>query len=106
MGRSLTAMPDDLDPPVLIRGGTVFDGSGQRAGLRADVLVRDGIVAQIGLDLTEPEGATVIDATGRWVVPGFVDLHTHYDAEVEIAPALSESVRHGVTSILVGSCGL
>ncbi len=94
------------DPPVLIRGGTVFDGSGQRPGLRADVLVRDGIVAQIGLDLPAPEGATVVDATGRWVTPGFVDLHTHYDAEIEIAPALGESVRHGVTSVLVGSCGL
>lgn len=84
----------------------MFDGSGQRPGLRADVLVRDGIVAQIGLDLTAPPDATVVDATGRWVTPGFVDLHTHYDAEIEIAPALGESVRHGVTSVLVGSCGL
>lgn len=84
----------------------MFDGSGQRPGLRADVLVRDGIVAQIGIDLTAPPDATVIDASDKWVTPGFVDLHTHYDAEVEIAPALSESVRHGVTSILVGSCGL
>ncbi|MCB1038179.1 MAG: amidohydrolase family protein, partial [Acidimicrobiales bacterium] len=99
-------MADALSPPVLIRGGTVFDGSGQRPGLRADVLVRDGIVAQIGLDLAAPEGSEVIDATGRWVTPGFVDLHTHYDAEIEIAPALGESVRHGVTSVLVGSCGL
>ncbi|MCU1498867.1 MAG: N-acyl-D-glutamate amidohydrolase [Acidimicrobiales bacterium] len=100
------AGPVDQDPPVLIRGGTVFDGSGQRAGLRADVLVRDGIVSQIGLDLVAPEGATLVDASGKWVTPGFVDLHTHYDAEIEIAPALGESVRHGVTSILVGSCGL
>jgi N-acyl-D-aspartate/D-glutamate deacylase len=99
-------MAAELPPPVLIRGGTVFDGSGERPGLRADVLVRDGIVAQIGLDLVAPDGATVIDATGRWVTPGFVDLHTHYDAEIEIAPALGESVRHGVTSVLVGSCGL
>ena len=99
-------MADALAPPLLVRGGTVFDGSGQRPGLRADVLVRDGVVAAIGLDLDAPEGATVVDATGRWVTPGFVDLHTHYDAEVEIAPALGESVRHGVTSILVGSCGL
>lgn len=93
-------------PPLLIRGGTVYDGSGQRPGLRADVLVRDGIVAQIGIDLAVPEGAEVVDATDRWVVPGFIDLHTHYDAEVEIDPALGESVRHGVTSVLVGSCGL
>ena len=60
----------DAPPPVLIRGGTVFDGSGQRPGLRADVLVRDGIVAQIGLDLAAPEGGTVIEADGKWVTPG------------------------------------
>lgn len=96
----------DADPVIVVRGGTVFDGSGERLGLRADVLVRDGIVSQIGHHLAVPEGATVVDATGRWVMPGFVDLHTHYDAEIEMAPALSESVRHGVTSVLVGSCGL
>jgi N-acyl-D-aspartate/D-glutamate deacylase len=93
-------------PPILIRGGTVFDGSGRRPGLVADVLVTDGVVAQIGLHIDPPEGATVVDATGKWVTPGFVDLHTHYDAEIEMAPALSESVRHGVTTVLVGSCGL
>ena len=96
----------DLDDVVLVRSGTVFDGSGERPGVVADVLVRDGVVAAIGIDLAAPEGATVIDATGRWVTPGFVDLHTHYDAEIEMAPALGESVRHGVTSVLVGSCGL
>ena len=107
MGTSDHRSPDPIDaPPVLIRGGTVFDGSGERAGLRADVLVRDGIVAQIGIDLVAPEGTTVIDAVDKWVCPGFIDLHTHYDAEIELAPALTESVRHGVTSVLVGSCGL
>ena len=74
-------------PPVLLRGGTVFDGSGQRPGIVADVLIRDGIVAQIGLDLPVPDGATVIEADGKWVTPGFIDLHTHYDAEIEMAPA-------------------
>ncbi|MBX3312934.1 MAG: amidohydrolase family protein [Actinobacteria bacterium] len=93
-------------PPVLLKGGTVYDGTGTRPGLRADVLVRDGIVSQIGLNLPAPEGAEVVDATGRWVVPGFIDLHTHYDAELEIAPSIGESVRHGVTTVLVGSCGL
>ncbi|MCU1353920.1 MAG: N-acyl-D-glutamate amidohydrolase [Acidimicrobiales bacterium] len=100
---SSAARPDDR--PVLIRGGTVFDGTG-RAGVAADVLVRDGIVAAIGIDLDAPADATVIDATGRWVTPGFIDLHTHYDAEVELASGLHESVRHGVTSVLLGSCGL
>ena len=48
----------------------------------------------------------VVDATGQWVMPGFVDAHTHYDAEVQVAPGLNESVRHGVTTVLVGNCSL
>ncbi len=93
------------DETHLIRGGTVFDGSG-RDGVLADVLVQDGRVSAVAPGLLAPEGARVVDATGSWVAPGFVDLHTHYDAELEIAPALTESVRHGVTTVLVGSCGL
>ncbi len=92
-------------PTILVRGGTVYDGTGG-PGLEADVLVRDGTVAAIGPALEAPEGARIVDARGAWVTPGFVDLHTHYDAELELAPALSESVRHGVTTVLVGSCGL
>jgi N-acyl-D-aspartate/D-glutamate deacylase len=71
----------------------------------ADVLVRDGQVVQVAQGLPA-EDAEVIDATGAWVAPGFIDLHTHYDAEVEVLPGLSESVRHGVTTVVVGSCGL
>ena len=89
---------------TLIRGGLVFDGSGAD-GRRCDVLVDDGVVVEIAADLTAPD-AEVVDAEGCWVAPGFIDLHTHYDAELEIDPALTESVRHGVTTVLVGSCGL
>jgi N-acyl-D-aspartate/D-glutamate deacylase len=88
----------------LIRGGTVFDGTGA-PGRLADVRVAGGRVVEIGERL-EADGAEVVDAAGCWVTPGFVDLHTHYDAELELAPALSESLRHGVTSVVVGSCGL
>jgi N-acyl-D-aspartate/D-glutamate deacylase len=92
---------------LLLRGGTLFDGSPQsRGGARADVLVEDGVVTAIGAGLPLPPGAREVDARGRWVCPGFVDLHTHYDAEVELAPALSESLRHGVTTVVLGSCGL
>jgi N-acyl-D-aspartate/D-glutamate deacylase len=90
---------------TLIRSGLVFDGTGAD-GRRMDVLVRDGRVAALGTGLDAPEGAEVIDADGCWVTPGFVDLHTHYDAELELDPALGESVRHGVTTVLIGSCGL
>ena len=94
--------------PILIRGGEVHDGLGSPARA-CDVLVRGGVVEALlepGAGDGLPEAAEIVDATGCWVTPGFIDLHTHYDAEVELAPALSESVRHGVTTIVMGSCGL
>lgn len=90
---------------TVIRGGLVVDGTGAE-GRVADVVIDDGTVTAIGADLEVPAGAEVIDAEGCWVTPGFIDLHTHYDAELEFDPALEESVRHGVTTVLIGSCGL
>jgi N-acyl-D-aspartate/D-glutamate deacylase len=91
---------------TLIRGGTVFDGRGG-PGMAADVLVHDGLVAElVPPDAPTPSADQTIDASGCWVTPGFVDLHTHYDAEVEVGAGLDESVRHGITTALVGSCGL
>jgi N-acyl-D-aspartate/D-glutamate deacylase len=97
---------------TLIRGGTIYDGLGSAPAQR-DLLIRDGRVAAL-LDRGEAESLSadqidvmdVIDARGCWVTPGFIDLHTHYDAELELAPALDESVRHGVTTVIIGSCGL
>ncbi len=89
----------------VIRGGTVFDGGGGE-GQAGDVLVRDGRVEAIEPPNTPVADAQPIDARGAWVTPGFVDLHTHSDAELELAPALGESVRHGVTTVVLGSCGL
>jgi hypothetical protein len=90
---------------TIIRGGTVFDGRGG-PGVARDVVVRDGVVADLLAPGAPAPDGTEIDASGCWVTPGFVDLHTHYDAELEVSPGLTESVRHGITTALVGSCGL
>lgn len=96
-------MPD-LD--LVISGGTYFDGTGA-PGVVADVGVKDGRVAVVSPQRIEAgPGTRVVDATGQWVMPGFVDAHTHYDAEVQVAPGLNESVRHGVTTVLVGNCSI
>ncbi|MFB8006907.1 amidohydrolase family protein [Nocardia sp. NPDC056000] len=91
------------DYDVVIRGGTIFDGGGGQR-IVADVGVRDGRVVAIESGL--PEGNRTIDATGKWVIPGMIDVHTHYDAEVLTGPGLGESARHGVTSVIFGNCSL
>jgi N-acyl-D-aspartate/D-glutamate deacylase len=86
---------------VVIRGGTVIDGTGA-PGRTADVAVRDGRIAEVGDRL---EGAKELDAAGQVVAPGFIDIHTHYDAQVFWDPALTPSSFHGVTSVVAGNCG-
>lgn len=95
-------MPTPAD--LVIRNGTLFDGSGS-PGRVADVAVSGGRVTETGPKLSTT-GAREIDATGCWVTPGFIDVHTHYDAEVEVLPGLEESVRHGVTTAIFGNCSL
>ncbi|MBX3220102.1 MAG: amidohydrolase family protein [Labilithrix sp.] len=92
--------------PLVISRGTVFDGTGNPS-YAGDVLVQDGRIAEISrAKIAPPPDAEVIDARGKWVLPGFVDNHTHYDGEVLVAPQLSESVRHGVTTVMLGGCSL
>ncbi len=86
---------------IAIRGGTLVDGTGA-AGRRADVLVRDGRVAEIGEGLRAEHE---LDASGCVVAPGFIDIHTHYDAQVFWDPALTPSCYHGVTTVVAGNCG-
>ena len=90
-------MPAD----IVIRGGTVFDGSGA-PGRTADVAIGDGVIREIGANL---RGTRELDASGCAVTPGFIDIHTHYDAQVFWDPALRPSSYHGITTVVAGNCG-
>jgi N-acyl-D-aspartate/D-glutamate deacylase len=91
---------------VIVRNGLWFDGTGAAPQVRT-LGIRDGIVATISAGPLDETGCPeVIDADGKWVMPGFIDVHTHYDAEVLLDPGLRESVRHGVTTVLLGNCSL
>jgi len=89
---------------LIISGGTVIDGTGTD-GTRADVAVDRGRITRVG-DLSGERAARTIDATGKIVTPGFVDLHTHLDAQVGWDPEMRPSSYHGVTTALIGNCGV
>ncbi|MBU0807167.1 MAG: amidohydrolase family protein [Gammaproteobacteria bacterium] len=91
---------------VIIKNGLYFDGSNQPGRLR-HIGIKDGRIDVLSFSALDESGcAEVLDATGKWVTPGFLEIHSHYDAEVIAAPALKESVRHGVTSVTIGSCSI
>ena len=88
---------------TVIRGGTVIDGM-RMPRYQADIGIKDGQIAAIGR-LKSHEGAQVLDANGLIVAPGFIDLHTHYDAQVFWDPYCTISSWHGITSLVIGNCG-
>jgi N-acyl-D-aspartate/D-glutamate deacylase len=91
---------------IIIKGGRYFDGSGESSSLQ-NVAIKDGKIALVtAKNIDQADSKQLIDAQGQWVTPGFLDTHTHYDSELIVSPGLSESVRHGVTTVLVGSCSL
>jgi len=87
---------------IIIKGGFVVDGSGE-ARRKADIGIRDDRIVAIG-NISEKAQQT-IDATGKIVAPGFIDIHTHYDAQAFWDPTLSPSPFHGVTTVVGGNCG-
>jgi N-acyl-D-amino-acid deacylase len=90
-----------MSADLVIRGGTIFDGSGA-PGRAADVAISGGVIQKIGPNL---RGERELDASECAVAPGFIDIHTHYDAQVFWDPALRPSSSHGVTTVVAGNCG-
>ena len=89
---------------LLIRGGSVVDGTG-RPAWRADVRVRDGWIAEVGVDLPAHPGERLFAADGCIVAPGFIESHTHYDATMWWQPDMDPLPGYGVTTVIMGNCG-
>ncbi len=90
---------------LLIRNALIFDGCGGKPFI-GDVAVSGDRIVEIGPRLRARAAATVVDADGKWLMPGLLDIHTHLDLEVELDPRLPEVVRHGTTTVVVGNCSL
>ena len=89
---------------TLIKNAKVFNNG--EAAVIEDVAVSNGRVVARGANLEAKNASRVLDATGLWLMPGLFDIHTHYDLELEVAPGLPESTRHGTTSVVIANCSL
>jgi N-acyl-D-aspartate/D-glutamate deacylase len=96
-----TAVAKDFD--LVVRGGTIYDGTGGEA-FEGDVAVKDGRIAAVGR--VAGSGTEEIDAEGKIVGPGFVDIHTHYDGQATWENRMQPSSWHGVTTVVMGNCGV
>ena len=90
---------------TLIQNALLFDGRSE-APVQQDVAIENGKVAEVGPDLDASRATEVVDAKGRWLMPGLWDIHTHLDLEVELDPGLTEVVRHGTTTAVVANCSI
>jgi len=97
-------MHGTLTYDLVIKGGMIIDGM-QTPRYRGDVGIRDGLIVEIGSNISVSAAKQVIDANGKIVAPGFVDLHTHYDSQLFWDPWCTMSGWHGVTSVVIGNCG-
>ncbi len=95
----------ELPWETLIRGALVFDGTGGPPR-REDVAIAGGRVVARGEELEPELAGEVVTAEGQWLMPGLLDIHTHFDLEVELAPGLPEAVRHGSTTVVMSNCSL
>lgn len=89
---------------VLIKNARVFNNG--EAPVTQDIAIKDGKIVSRAVDLDERQASRVVNAEGLWAMPGLFDIHTHYDLEVEVAPGLPESTRHGTTSVVIANCSL
>jgi N-acyl-D-aspartate/D-glutamate deacylase len=97
------AVNSEFSPDLVIRGGNIADGSGG-ALFEADIAIRDGRITEVGK--VSAKGKEEIDAKGKLVTPGFVDVHTHYDGQVTWSHDITPSSQNGVTTAVMGNCGV
>jgi len=89
---------------ILIKNARVFNNG--EAPINEDIAIKDGCIAKRAKDISTQAAKDVIDASGLYAMPGLFDVHTHYDLELEVAPGLPESTRHGTTSVVISNCSL
>jgi len=94
-----------IDCDLYIKNGLMFDGSGEYPVIN-DIAISKGLVVAIGKNLKVAKNVDTIDASNEWVMPGLLDIHTHYDLEIEVSPGLKESIRHGTTTVVMSNCSL
>ena len=90
---------------LLLKNALVFDGTGA-AAQKSDVAIKNGRIAVMGPQLSSVHAEQTLDVDGQWLMPGLLDVHTHFDLEVELEPGLPEAVRHGTTTVIAANCSL